>query len=85
MSDALDYIIDALDEDVETATGRLLFRKELKAARACLEALRADLDSRREDEAGVADRVREAEAARDLLALARDEEEQAATAEEQLK
>lgn len=88
MNDAtseLDRIIDALDEDLVTASGRLRARPEFKVARASLEQLRADLDSLTGDAAAATDRVREAEMQRDLLALARDEEEQAEAAEGQLK
>lgn len=81
----LDRIIDALDEDVETAPGRLRSRAEFKAARAFLEVLRTEVDALKDDADAASDRVREAEAQRDLLALARDEEEQAQITEDQLK
>ncbi len=84
-NDALARILDALDEDLETAPGRLRSRPEFRAARALLKELRAEADALTADPARAADRVREAEAQRDLLALARDEEEQAQSAEDALK
>jgi hypothetical protein len=86
VSDALNQIIDALDEDIEAAPGRLLARQEFKTAKALLATLREDHDALVAGEAAtLVDRIREAEAVRDLLALARDEELQAADGENRLK
>ncbi len=84
-SSDLDRIIDALQEDVDAAVGALRGRSEFRAAAACLKALAGDRDALAGDPAAAADRVREAEAARDLLQLAADEEEQARSAEDALK
>lgn len=81
----LDRLIAALEDDLAVATGRLLSRPELKAAQATLDRLQADRDDLLADAEAAADRIREAEAARDLLALAADEEVQAAQAEDALK
>ena len=76
----LDAVLAELDHDLEDAAPRLRSRKEWKAA---------DRWRRQLDEASLGDEVddvvREAEAQRDLLALARAEVDQEQTAEDRLK
>ncbi len=79
----LDQLIEALDDDVDAASVGLRRRSEWKSADACLKSLRADREGL-EGEA-LEDRLREANAIRDMLSLASEEEAQSDAADAEFK
>ncbi len=79
----LDQLIEALDDDVDAASVGLRRRPEWKKADACLKTLRADRAGLEGEE--VEDRLREANAIRDMLSLASEEESQSDAADAEFK